>query len=77
LNGQRYIVTLEAPHWGDEADGIRRLRAMLKRLGRGYGLHCIEVRTDEPFDPDGAPAAEPQPTSDEAALAETSKTPYF
>jgi hypothetical protein len=55
LKGRRYIVTLEAPHWVDEADGIRRLRAMLKRLGRGYGLHCVEVRVDEPHvpNPDG------------------------
>ena len=46
-NGRRYTVTLETPHWGDEADGIRRLRAMLKRLGRGYGLRCLELQPVE------------------------------
>ena len=40
-NGRRYTVTLETPSWGDEADGMRRLQAMLKRLGRGYGLRCV------------------------------------
>lgn len=47
---ERYSVILETPAWGDNADGIRRLRAMLKRLGRGYGLRCVEVK----------PASEPQ-----------------
>jgi hypothetical protein len=47
----RYAVVLETPSWGDEADHVRRLRAMLKRLGRGYGLRCVEVK----------PAFEPQP----------------
>jgi hypothetical protein len=46
-SGRRYNVILETPHWGDEADGIRRLRAMLKRLGRGYGLRCVDVQPVE------------------------------
>jgi hypothetical protein len=45
-------VTLETPSWGGESDGIRRLRAMLKRLGRGYGLRCVDVR---PADKSGMP----------------------
>jgi hypothetical protein len=43
----RYAVVLESPSWGDEADHVRRLRAMLKRLGRGYGLRCVELRPIE------------------------------
>jgi hypothetical protein len=51
--GARYTVILETPSWGDEADGIRRMRAMLKRIGRGYGLRCIDVKpADEPPHPD-------------------------
>jgi hypothetical protein len=46
-SGRRYTVILETPHWGDEADSIRRLRAMLKRLGRGYGVRCVDARPAE------------------------------
>ena len=46
-NAQRYTVILEAPPWSDQPDGLRHLRAMLKRLGRGYGLACVDVRPAE------------------------------
>lgn len=46
--GPKFTVTLEAPRWPTDAAGIRRLRAMLKRLGRGYGLRCVDMRPAEP-----------------------------
>lgn len=58
-NAQRFTVTLEAPPWASDADGYRRLRAMLKRLARGYRLHCVDVRpvgSERPPIPAGAMA---------------------
>lgn len=45
---RRYILILEAPSWADEAGAVRLLRAMLKRLARGYGLRCVEARPAVP-----------------------------
>lgn len=45
--GRCYTLTVETPHWGDEADSIRRLRALLKRLGRGYGVRCVDAKPIE------------------------------
>jgi hypothetical protein len=39
----RFNLVIEVPHWASEADGIRRRRAMLKRLSRSCGVHCVSV----------------------------------
>ena len=56
MSDRRFIVTLQAPPWASDAAGIRQLRRLLKKLGRGYGLRCVAVRpaTPEPVpNPDG------------------------
>ncbi len=43
-NTTDYLLRVRAPAGADDPQGIRRLRAALKRLGRGYGLRVVEVR---------------------------------
>ncbi len=66
-NSRHYVVTLETPSWGDEADGVRRLRAMLKRLARGYGLRCVSA---EPAQPSKNPLPETNPRRPLAAAGD-------
>jgi hypothetical protein len=65
--GRRYVLVVEVPLWADEADGVRRLRALLKRLCRGYQIHCVKaepIDEPQPPTPDGEycyPIANPVP----------------
>ena len=51
MNHPEYTIRLRCQHDPTDPDGIRRLRAALKRLLRGYGLRCIAVE----------PVVEPEP----------------
>ena len=37
----RYQLLLEVQHQADDPDGTRRLRMLLKRMLRSFGLRCI------------------------------------
>jgi hypothetical protein len=56
-NNRRYALIVETQSLGDDADGIRQLRALLKRLGRGYRVHCISAK---PVEPPQQPSTTPQ-----------------
>ncbi len=45
----RYALLLEADGARDDAAQIRNLRALLKRLGRVYGMKCVSVRPEPPI----------------------------
>lgn len=38
-----YTLTVEAKRQSDDPDGTRRLRHLLKRMLRSYGLRCISM----------------------------------
>jgi hypothetical protein len=40
----RYVLIIEAEHRADDPNGMRRLRLLLKRALRAFGLRCIEVK---------------------------------
>lgn len=40
----RFQIIIEAPHNATDAAGVRRLRGLLKRLGRSCGLRCVDLR---------------------------------
>ena len=42
----RFHLTIEAPMQFDDPSGCRRLRLFLKRLGRAYGLRCVDARRE-------------------------------
>ncbi len=54
-----FVVKLRAPADPTDPGGIRRLRAALKRLGRGYGLRCVAI----------TPAIDPPPPDAQASVA--------
>lgn len=49
----RYQLLIEVQHQADDPDGTRRLRLVLKRLLRSFGLRCVTV----------TPVPEPNPTT--------------
>jgi len=45
---ERYALTLRAEPRAGDPDGTRRLRALLKRLLRGYGFRCTRIDVIDP-----------------------------
>lgn len=49
MSKPRYHLLIEADGARPEGDQIRKLRALLKRLGRTYGIRCLSIRpADQP-----------------------------
>ena len=42
--GRVFVLRLKAPR---DSSGIRKLRFLLKRLLRGYGLRCLSVEEEK------------------------------
>jgi hypothetical protein len=49
---QAFTLMLVALHRYDDPQGWRRMRAVLKRLLRGFGFRCVSIVADP--SPDGA-----------------------
>ena len=60
MNHPEYTIRLRCQHDPTDPDGIRRLRAALKRLLRGYGLRCLECRPTVPPDLDSTGEKAPE-----------------
>ena len=55
ISKPRYQLLIEADGARPEGDQIRKLRALLKRLGRTYGVRCVSIRpADQPSPNTGA-----------------------
>lgn len=52
-----YLLRLRPAPDTTDVDGIRRLRAWLKRAGRAYGLRCVSVEAVEQTSGSAADAA--------------------
>ena len=64
-----FILKLRAPADPTDRDGIRRLRAALKRLWRSYSLKALEVRpVEEDIQSTVNPAPESENTPGNTAL---------
>jgi hypothetical protein len=58
-----YIITVRPEQQPDDPDGIRRLRELLKRLLRSFGMRCLSIKP------------EPQPANHSLTLREQLQRP--
>ena len=56
MTGRRFVVVLVAESDPDDDAAVRKLRALLKHVGRCYRLRCVDAKelTDTAGGPDDA-----------------------